>query len=115
MPYCVCVFLELRRRWGYLWEGGASSALLLDEDQGWLLVGGRDQVHLLSPDSPELPARRVRRVTPTSCHMTLQGREKGGGGATTGSDRVCVCVSRCSGLQLRSRWSAACWPGGACR
>lgn len=36
------------------WEGGVSGGyqvLLLDEDQGWLLVGGKDHIYLLRPDS----------------------------------------------------------------
>lgn len=45
------------------WEGGVSGGyqvLLLDEDQGWLLVGGKDHIYLLRPDSLDLPARTVR-------------------------------------------------------
>lgn len=45
------------------WGGGVSSgfdALLLDEDRGWLLVGGRDHIYLLRPDSLELLAPSVR-------------------------------------------------------
>ncbi|XP_075869277.1 semaphorin-3D isoform X2 [Nelusetta ayraudi] len=50
---------ELQRGRGLLWEGGANGALLLDEDQGWLLAGGRDHVHLLRPDSLEQPISTV--------------------------------------------------------
>uniref|UniRef100_A0A673GC40 Semaphorin-3D-like n=1 Tax=Sinocyclocheilus rhinocerous TaxID=307959 RepID=A0A673GC40_9TELE len=32
-------------------EGGAYQALLLDEDRGWLLVGGRDHIYMLNSDS----------------------------------------------------------------
>lgn len=45
------------------WQGGVSGGyqvLLLDEDQGWLLVGGKDHIYLLRPDSLDLPTRTVR-------------------------------------------------------
>lgn len=35
----------------------------MDEDQGWLLVGGKDHIYLLSPDGVNLPTRRVRQET----------------------------------------------------
>lgn len=44
------------------WEGGVGGgyqALLLDEDQGWLLVGGRDYIYLLKPDRLDLPTRTI--------------------------------------------------------
>lgn len=41
-------------------EGGAYQALLLDEDRGWLLVGGRDHIYMLNSDSLAQPARKVR-------------------------------------------------------
>nr|XP_057911297.1 semaphorin-3D [Doryrhamphus excisus]XP_057911298.1 semaphorin-3D [Doryrhamphus excisus] len=44
------------------WGGGATGGvpvLLLDEDQGWLLVGGKDHVHLLRSDSVDLPWQTV--------------------------------------------------------
>ncbi|XP_071350223.1 semaphorin-3D [Trachinotus anak] len=44
------------------WKGGVSGGyqtLLLDEDQGWLLVGGKDHIYLLRPDSLDLPTRMV--------------------------------------------------------
>uniref|UniRef100_UPI003AAD5D15 semaphorin-3D n=1 Tax=Centroberyx gerrardi TaxID=166262 RepID=UPI003AAD5D15 len=47
---------------GVFWEGGVSGgyqALLLDEDQGWLLVGGKDHIYLLRSDSLELPTRTI--------------------------------------------------------
>uniref|UniRef100_A0A3P8U624 Si:dkey-49n23.1 n=1 Tax=Amphiprion percula TaxID=161767 RepID=A0A3P8U624_AMPPE len=43
------------------WEDGVSGGfqvLLLDEDQGWLLVGGKDHVYLLRPDGIYWPAAR---------------------------------------------------------
>lgn len=57
---------DLRNGSAIFWEGGVSGgyeALLLDEDQGWLLVGGKDHIYLLSPDSVNLPTRRVRQET----------------------------------------------------
>ncbi|XP_016382977.1 semaphorin-3D-like [Sinocyclocheilus rhinocerous] len=40
-------------------EGGAYQALLLDEDRGWLLVGGRDHIYMLNSDSFTQPARKI--------------------------------------------------------
>lgn len=57
---------DLRNGSAIFWEGGVSGgyeALLLDEDQGWLLVGGKDHIYLLSPDGVNLPTRRVRQET----------------------------------------------------
>lgn len=70
----LCVCAELRKGRGLLWEGGASGVLLLDEDQGWLLAGGRDHVHLLRADNLEQPISQVSR--PTSCYMTCQEKEE---------------------------------------
>lgn len=55
---------DLRNGSSVFWGGGVSGgyeALLLDEDQGWLLVGGKDHIYLLRPDSLDLPTRTVRR------------------------------------------------------
>ncbi|XP_051977786.1 semaphorin-3D-like [Xyrauchen texanus] len=44
------------------WDGGAGGefqALLLDEDRGWLLVGGRDQIYMLNSESITQPARKI--------------------------------------------------------
>uniref|UniRef100_A0A3P8YSK5 Sema domain-containing protein n=1 Tax=Esox lucius TaxID=8010 RepID=A0A3P8YSK5_ESOLU len=44
------------------WSGGVSGGyqtLLLDEDRGWLLVGGRDHIYLLHSDSLALPTRSI--------------------------------------------------------
>ncbi|XP_063767095.1 semaphorin-3D isoform X2 [Eleginops maclovinus] len=44
------------------WQGGVSGgyeALLLDEDQGWLLVGGKDHVYLLRADGPQLKTHTI--------------------------------------------------------
>lgn len=54
---------DLRNGSAIFWEGGVSGGyetLLLDEDQGWLLVGGKDHVYLLRPDSPDQSTRTVR-------------------------------------------------------
>lgn len=61
----VFLFLlsDLRNGSAVFWQGGVSGGyqvLLLDEDQGWLLVGGKDHIYLLSPDSLDLPTRTVR-------------------------------------------------------
>ncbi|XP_068598528.1 semaphorin-3D [Brachionichthys hirsutus] len=53
---------DLRNGSAVFWEGGVSGgyqALLLDEDQGWLLVGGKDHVYLLRPDSLGLPTQKI--------------------------------------------------------
>ncbi|XP_056129119.1 semaphorin-3D isoform X2 [Lampris incognitus] len=53
---------DLRNSSAVFWEGGVSGGyqvLLLDEDQGWLLVGGKDYVYLLRSDSLELPTHKV--------------------------------------------------------
>ena len=54
---------DLRNRSAIFWKGGVSGgyeALLLDEDQGWLLVGGKDHIYLLRPDSLDQPTHTVR-------------------------------------------------------
>uniref|UniRef100_A0A3P8U9X7 Si:dkey-49n23.1 n=1 Tax=Amphiprion percula TaxID=161767 RepID=A0A3P8U9X7_AMPPE len=56
---------ELRNGSAVFWEDGVSGGfqvLLLDEDQGWLLVGGKDHVYLLRPDGLDLKTRTVRRT-----------------------------------------------------
>ncbi|KAM3877727.1 semaphorin-3D [Diretmus argenteus] len=53
---------DLRNSSVVSWEDGISGgyqALLLDEDQGWLLVGGKDHIYLLRSDSLELPTRTI--------------------------------------------------------
>lgn len=53
---------DLRKGSAVFWEGGVSGgyqALLLDEDRGWLLVGGKDHIYLLSPDSLGFPTRTI--------------------------------------------------------
>ncbi|XP_040889077.1 semaphorin-3D [Toxotes jaculatrix] len=53
---------DLRNSSAVFWKGGVSGgyqALLLDEDQGWLLVGGKDHIYLLRTDSLDLPTRAV--------------------------------------------------------
>ncbi|KAL0977953.1 hypothetical protein UPYG_G00163740 [Umbra pygmaea] len=44
------------------WDGGIRGgyqALLLDEDRGWLLLGGRDHIYLLHSDNLALPTRTI--------------------------------------------------------
>ncbi|CAL8400789.1 unnamed protein product [Arctogadus glacialis] len=53
---------DLRNSSAVFWEGGVSGgyqALLLDEDRGWLLVGGKDHIYLLRSDSLDLPTRTI--------------------------------------------------------
>lgn len=53
---------DLRNGSAVFWKGGVSGGyevLLLDEDQGWLLVGGKDHIYLLRPDGLELPPQTV--------------------------------------------------------
>lgn len=53
---------ELRNGSVVFWEDGVSGGfqvLLLDEDQGWLLVGGKDHVYLLRPDGLDLKTRTI--------------------------------------------------------
>lgn len=40
--------------------GGGYQVLLLDEDRGWLLVGGKDHIYLLNPDNLDQPVHKVR-------------------------------------------------------
>ncbi|KAJ8260319.1 hypothetical protein GJAV_G00179610 [Gymnothorax javanicus] len=44
------------------WRGGPAGgyqSLLLDEDRGWLLVGGKDHIYLLHSDNVVLPMRKI--------------------------------------------------------
>nr|XP_046241027.1 semaphorin-3D isoform X2 [Scatophagus argus] len=53
---------DLKNSSAVFWEGGVSGGyqtLLLDEDQGWLLVGGKDHVYLLRLDSLNLPTQKI--------------------------------------------------------
>ncbi|KAM4587735.1 semaphorin-3D [Odontesthes bonariensis] len=53
---------DLRNGSVTFWKGGVSGdyqTLLLDEDQGWLLVGGKDYIYLLSPDSLDLETEKI--------------------------------------------------------
>ncbi|CAL8336592.1 unnamed protein product [Lota lota] len=53
---------DLRNSSAVFWEGGVSGgyqALLLDEDRGWLLVGGKDHIYLLRSDSLNLPMHTI--------------------------------------------------------
>ncbi|XP_013870771.1 semaphorin-3D [Austrofundulus limnaeus] len=53
---------DLRNGSAVFWESGVSGGyqvLLLDEDRGRLLVGGKDHIYLLSPDSLDRPTRTV--------------------------------------------------------
>ncbi|XP_056294172.1 semaphorin-3D isoform X2 [Pseudoliparis swirei] len=53
---------DLRNSSAVFWGGGVSGgyeALLLDEDGGWLLVGGKDHVYLLCPDRLDLPTHTI--------------------------------------------------------
>ncbi|KAK6318700.1 hypothetical protein J4Q44_G00099110 [Coregonus suidteri] len=54
--------LHWRNSSSVFWDRGVSGgyqALLLDEDRGWLLVGGRDHVYLLHSDNLALPTRTI--------------------------------------------------------
>ncbi|KAG7478172.1 hypothetical protein MATL_G00077570 [Megalops atlanticus] len=46
--------------WGSQTGEGGYQALLLDEDRGWLLVGGRDHVYMLHSDNLALLPRKIR-------------------------------------------------------
>ncbi|XP_065811498.1 semaphorin-3D [Labrus bergylta] len=53
---------DLKNSSAVFWEGGVSGGyqvMLLDEDQGWLLVGGKDHIYLLRPDSLSLPTQTI--------------------------------------------------------
>ncbi|XP_008407098.1 semaphorin-3D [Poecilia reticulata] len=39
--------------------GGDYQVLLLDEDRGWLLVGGKDHIYLLNPDNLDQPVHKI--------------------------------------------------------
>lgn len=54
--------LHWRNSSSVFWDRGVSGgyqSLLLDEDRGWLLVGGRDHIYLLHSDSLALPTRTI--------------------------------------------------------
>ncbi|XP_031681597.1 semaphorin-3D [Oncorhynchus kisutch] len=54
--------LHLMNSSSVFWDRGVSGgyqSLLLDEDRGWLLVGGRDHIYLLHSDSLALPTRTI--------------------------------------------------------
>ncbi|XP_030632535.1 semaphorin-3D [Chanos chanos] len=54
--------LRSRNSSAVFWDGGERGgyqALLLDEDRGWLLVGGRDHVYMLQSDSLVRSARKI--------------------------------------------------------
>ncbi|KAG1939947.1 semaphorin-3A [Pimephales promelas] len=54
--------LRSRNSSAVFWDGGeagAYQALLLDEDRGWLLVGGRDHIYMLNSDSLTQPTRKI--------------------------------------------------------
>uniref|UniRef100_A0A8C2GW97 Si:dkey-49n23.1 n=1 Tax=Cyprinus carpio TaxID=7962 RepID=A0A8C2GW97_CYPCA len=60
--YCFLTELRSRNSSAVFWdggEGGAYQTLLLDEDRGWLLVGGRDYIYMLNSDSFTQPARKI--------------------------------------------------------
>ncbi|XP_051766898.1 semaphorin-3D isoform X1 [Ctenopharyngodon idella] len=64
IPRLQITHTELRSRnsSAVFWDGGeagAYQALLLDEDRGWLLVGGRDHIYMLNSDSLTQPARKI--------------------------------------------------------
>ncbi|XP_076864404.1 semaphorin-3D [Brachyhypopomus gauderio] len=54
--------LRSRNSSAVFWHGGSGGgyrALLLDEDRGWLLVGGRDHVYLLHSEGLTQPERKI--------------------------------------------------------
>lgn len=54
---------DLKNGSGLFWGaglGGGYQVLLLNQDQDWLLVGGRDHVYLLRPDGSSLTAQTVK-------------------------------------------------------
>lgn len=54
---------DVRNGSAVFWEEGVSGgyqALLLDEDKGWLLVGGKDHIYLLKSDSLDQPSQKVK-------------------------------------------------------
>lgn len=46
--------------------------MLLDEDGGWLLVGGKDHIYLLKADSLGVAAATVRRGGGSTLTLTLR-------------------------------------------
>ncbi|XP_074524639.1 semaphorin-3D [Halichoeres trimaculatus] len=53
---------DLKNGSAVFWTGGVSGGyqvMLLDEDQGWLLVGGKDHIYLLRPDSLDQPTQTI--------------------------------------------------------
>uniref|UniRef100_A0AAR2J9Z3 Sema domain-containing protein n=1 Tax=Pygocentrus nattereri TaxID=42514 RepID=A0AAR2J9Z3_PYGNA len=63
---CLLSFVddEMRSRnsSAVFWQGGSSGGyqtLLLDEDRGWLLLGGRDHVYMLQSESLNQPMRKI--------------------------------------------------------
>lgn len=53
---------DVRNGSAVFWEEGVSGgyqALLLDEDKGWLLVGGKDHIYLLKSDSLDQPSQKI--------------------------------------------------------
>ncbi|CAJ1051155.1 semaphorin-3D [Xyrichtys novacula] len=53
---------DLKNGSAVFWKGGVSGGyqvLLLDEDQGWLLIGGKDHIYLLRPDSLDQPTQTI--------------------------------------------------------
>ncbi|KAM9859241.1 semaphorin-3D [Aulostomus maculatus] len=79
-PHLLMSHSELRNGSAVFWEGGGSSGdyqvLLLDEDQGWLLVGGKDHIHLLRSGRLDLPARSIHWPAPQQNveHCILAGK-----------------------------------------
>uniref|UniRef100_A0A8B9RFE9 Si:dkey-49n23.1 n=1 Tax=Astyanax mexicanus TaxID=7994 RepID=A0A8B9RFE9_ASTMX len=70
LQFCNCSFFPLfffsemrsRNSSAVFWHGGSSGGyqtLLLDEDRGWLLVGGRDHVYMLQAESLTQPMRKI--------------------------------------------------------
>lgn len=74
---------DLKNGSGMFWEagpGGGNQVLLLNEDHGWLLVGGRDHIYLLRPDGSRLTAMTVKwpaiRENVEHCLMAGKSRER---------------------------------------
>ncbi|XP_060925488.1 semaphorin-3D isoform X2 [Limanda limanda] len=70
---------ELSSSPGVFWPGGVGGGyetMLLDEDRGWLLVGGRDHIYLLRPERLDLPPRSVHWPAATEHveHCRLAGK-----------------------------------------
>ncbi|XP_034021807.1 semaphorin-3D [Thalassophryne amazonica] len=61
-PRLQISYSDLMNGSAIFWKGGVGGgyqALLLDEDQGWLLVGGRDHIYLLTPDHLDRPTHVI--------------------------------------------------------